>query len=532
MLTERYGRARTFMRPNSPKRHLGTTFWSGTRPPKASMAKAATIMNKAGGNGDTFIFNAGYGQLEINEVSNSLTANNVLKFGTGIDPSQVMVSGDSSGDVILTIGSGGDQITIDKMLDLSVSGPQYGVQAIEFADGTVWTPQIVFAKQAANTDYTESLVGTAGADVFAPTSGNVYERGDGGGDSFGFDAGDGQLEINEGDASETPSNTLIFGAGITPSDIAVTGDGAGDIVLTDGTSGDKITIDNMLDSAEYGVQSVQFAGGTTWSQSDLLAREMTGSTGNDTIYGTNGADTLDGQGGNDVEWGKGGGDTFVFNAGYGHLEINEADVAADPDNVLQLGAGITTDDVTVSADAAGDVILTIGTGGDEITLDGMLSSNAHGVQEVQFASGTIWDRAQILDLTSTGTTGNDTLYGTSGAETFDGEGGNDVIQGNGGGDTVVFDPGYGHLEVNETDSSASPDNVLQLGSGIAASDLAVTADSSGNVYLTDGTSGDQIKIDNMLNAAHDGIQQIAFADCYHPGSCSDYCAGYDGHDRQ
>lgn len=72
-----------------------------------------------------------------------------------------------------------------------------------------------------------------------------------------------------------------------------------------------------------------------------------------------------------------------------------------------------------------------------------------GVDELQFADGTIWTRAQLIALagTKTGTAGADSLSGSGSAETFDGKGApagsQDYEQGGGGGDTFIYNAGYG-----------------------------------------------------------------------------------------
>ncbi|MFM0742317.1 calcium-binding protein, partial [Paraburkholderia xenovorans] len=187
---------------------------------------------------------------------------------------------------------------------------------------------------------------------------------------------------------------------------------------------------------QYGVQQVQFADGTTLSATQLLsmARTIDGTTGADTLYGTSGADLFDGKGGSDVEVGDGGSDTFVFNVGYGHLEISEA-YSGTAQPVLQLGAGISEPSLTVKAASDGrGLVLTDGMSGDQVTIDGMLSNANAGVQQVQFADGTILSATQLLSMARTidGTTGNDTLAGTSGPDLFDGKGGSDVEVGDGG----------------------------------------------------------------------------------------------------
>ncbi|SIO72643.1 Haemolysin-type calcium binding protein related domain-containing protein [Burkholderia sp. GAS332] len=474
--------------------------------------KGGNDVEIGGGGNDTFVFDAGYGQLTINENYSWSSSIPVLELGKGISEAsmQVKASADGGG-IVLTDGITGDQITLQNMLDRTASGVKYGVEQVQFADGTTWTAAQLIQMETTGTTGNDSLYGTQNADLFDGKGGNDYESGGGGSDTFIFNAGYGQLEINEyyfGSALPV----LEFGAGISESDLTVRGNSANGLVVTDGIAGDQITLDGMLPANGGGVSEVQFADGTTWSAAQLAQMALTGTTGNDTLYGTSGADRLDGKGGNDVEIGRGGSDTFVFNAGYGHLEVEETYADSYVDSALQLGAGIVESSVRVSATADGTgLVLTDGVSGDQITLDSMLSNASDGVELVQFADGTAWSRQQLIQMETTGTTGNDTLYGTAGADLFDGKGGNDVEIGDGGNDTFVFNAGYGELEINETDDSSTAANVLQLGAGISESSVTV-ASVGNNVVVTDGVSGDQITLDAMLTNSSDGVQEVQFAD--------------------
>jgi YD repeat-containing protein len=51
-----------------------------------------------------------------------------------------------------------------------------------------------------------------------------------------------------------------------------------------------------------------------------------------------------------------------------------------------------------------------------------------------------------------------------------------------------------------------------MGSGISASQISVTSDGNGNLYLTDGVAGDLIKLDAMLNSNTYGVATVNFAD--------------------
>ena len=241
---------------------------------------------------------------------------------------------------------------------------------------------------------------------------------------------------------------LKLGAGISAAQVQVTADSSGNLYLTDGTAGDRIKLDNQL-AWWGGVQSVDFADGTVWSRSQLIQQETTGSPTNTQLYGTSGADTFDSKGFATYEQGNGGADTFIYNQGYGALEINEAD--SSPSSVLKLGAGISAAQVQVTADSSGNLyLLTDGTAGDRIKLDNQLAWWG-GVQSVDFADGTVWSRSQLIQQETTGSPTNTQLYGTSGADTFDSKGFATYEQGNGGADTFIYNQGYGALEINEAD---------------------------------------------------------------------------------
>ncbi|SIT42325.1 Hemolysin-type calcium binding protein related domain (fragment) [Paraburkholderia ribeironis] len=292
-----------------------------------------------------------------------------------------------------------------------------------------------------------SLLSAGHADVISSTPLSAH-------DIFNYAAGDGVIEIREIDSNcAAPANVLQLGTGISASSITVKGTSSS-IVLTDGITGDQIALDNEMDIVNNsGVQKLQFADGTVWTKQQLQQMATTGTTGNDKLYGTTGADVFDGKGGNDIEYGYGGGDTFIFNPGYGKLEISDTGSSSSPANVLQLGTGISTSSITVKGTST-SIVLTDGITGDQITLDNEMDIvNNSGVQKVQFADGTVWTKQKLQQMATIGTTGNDTLYGTTGADVFDGKGGNDIEYGYGGNDVYTLQQGYGLLTIYNGTSS-------------------------------------------------------------------------------
>ncbi|ASL46262.1 Poly(beta-D-mannuronate) C5 epimerase 5 [Burkholderia sp. AD24] len=459
---------------------------------------------------DVFNYSAGDGIVEIRESDpNSSAPSNTLRFGQGVDPSSIKARALSNGSLLLTDGILGDEITL--VAEMRDGGT--GVQMVQFADGTTWTrQQLIQVAAVSGTTGNDSLCGTSAAEVFDGKGGSDYVRGGGGGDTFIFNAGYGKLEIDEMDTGRDPYNVLQLGAGISKSTVKVRATSSGKLVITDGIASDQVTLDAAMASKSGGVQFVRFSDNSVWTREELIQMATTGTAGNDTLYGTGNAEVFDGRGGSDYVQGGGGGDVFIFNAGYGRLEIGEYDSSKTPHNVLKLGDGISAPSVSVRTTANSSIVLTDGIAGDQITLDSLMSGNSWGVQEVQFADGTIWNRQQLIQMATTGTADDDKIYGTMAAEVLDGRGGNDYVQGGGGGDVFMFNAGYGKLEINEYDSSKTPHNVLKLGDGISVPSVSVRTTANSGIVLTDGIVGDQITLDSFMSGNSWGVQEIQFAD--------------------
>ncbi|MDE5965451.1 MAG: hypothetical protein K2G89_01270, partial [Lachnospiraceae bacterium] len=104
--------------------------------------------------------------------------------------------------------------------------------------------------------------------------------------------------------------------------------------------------------------------------------------------------------------------------------------------------------------------------------------------------------------------GDDNIVGTVAADTLIGGMGNDYLSGGDGDDTYIFNLGDGQDIIKDNGSGA--DRVV-FGKGITPDDIEVTRDIN-SIYLTNRTSGDQIKISDCLFYEKDFIQRIEFAD--------------------
>ncbi|MBD8577931.1 hypothetical protein IFU04_27210, partial [Pseudomonas syringae] len=116
----------------------------------------------AGGAGsDTYLFELGDGQDTIVENIISTTNVDILRFGSGIQTTDITASLSNS-DLVLSHGNGTDRITVQNWFR-EASG-RYQLERIEFADGTLWTSAELSAQA---TTYT----GTEGNDVL--NGGNI-----------------------------------------------------------------------------------------------------------------------------------------------------------------------------------------------------------------------------------------------------------------------------------------------------------------------------------------------------------------------
>jgi Ca2+-binding RTX toxin-like protein len=476
---------------------------------------AATVVGNGGG--DTFIYNRGYGALTIDDSEQNLTSRDALAFGSSISPADVTVSATMGGALVLSLG-GGDVVTLAGALN-SDEGITYGVELVTFADGTSWTYEDMLAKvSTASQGGASTIFGDASSNTLDPSGSASTVVGGGGDDTILYNRGYGVVTVDERDIASQPDNVLQFGSGIDPADVSVFANAAGDIIL-DAGSGDEVTLAKALNSGDaltYGVQEVRFADGSTWSYDDLIAKADTPSTTNTALYGDAGPNVLDGIGIAGLLVGGGGGDTFVFNQGDGALTIDEQDSGGAPDNKLLLGSGIEPANVTVSANASGDLILNLG-GSDQVTLRSALNGGngtIFGVQEIAFADGTTWTYDDLVASADTGSASNQTLYGDSYANTFDSAGLAHKIIGRGGGDVITYNRGYGALSIDEEDSGVDPRNVLAFGPDIAPGDVTVSTALSGDIELSLG-SGDVVTLLGVANStttAMKGVQQVTFAD--------------------
>ena len=296
------------------------------------------------------------------------------------------------------------------------------------------------------------LSGGAGDDTLTGNNGNDWLVGDDGADQLNGGAGNDFLYIDAQD-------TLINGG--LGNDIAII------------TTATGISLDLGKASLEM---ALGYDGNDTFSHSGTYSVVIDGGKGNDQITGGSNNDILAGGEDNDTINGKLGDDQL--NGGLGDDTLNGHE---------------------------GNDILNGQEGGD--TLNGYSGNDA-----------------------LYGGDGNDILYGGEGNDSLNGDIGNDILNGgdginalNGGKGDDMFNSGPGSVDtysfmigdgadlVYTYESSAKPNDVLQLGTGITAKEIRIERNAYDLIFKV-GANGDQIIIGNWFNGRNYQLAGMRFAD--------------------
>ncbi|SFN07148.1 calcium-binding protein [Nitrosomonas communis] len=187
---------------------------------------------------DTYLFTAGEGNTSINNYDTGMGRYDVLRFMEGINPSDVVITRDSS-NLYLTLASSGEKITVSNYFyQDGVSA--YVLNAIEFSNGTSWDVATVKQKALQGTTGADNLTGFATNDTMDGLEGNDSLNGAAGNDTLLGGAGndtffgsDGNDVLEGGDGTDTlyggsGDDTLSGGAGANDS---LTGDAGNDTYL-------------------------------------------------------------------------------------------------------------------------------------------------------------------------------------------------------------------------------------------------------------------------------------------------------------
>ncbi|MDY0969117.1 calcium-binding protein [Sphingomonas sp. CFBP9021] len=274
-----------------------------------------------------------------------------------------------------------------------------------------------------------------------------------------YNLGDGNDVIKDDDNDDREADRIKFGAGISLSDLVLSGNPNDINELRIGFVGHagSIRIERQWDNYYGGVETLEFADGTVIDQAALAkiyaAQQTTsgddrvagtqyddilaGGSGTDTLYGWNGRDVLTGGTGDDRLEGGEQGDVYVYNLGDGNDVIKDDDNDDREADRIKFGAGISLSDLIIYRPNAGSRDLYIGfrQGTGSILIERQ-DEFYGGIEAFEFADGTILNQSQLPVASTFITAGNDVIDGTSGADVLYGMGGNDRIQGLAGDDNI------------------------------------------------------------------------------------------------
>lgn len=409
----------------------------------------------AGGPGnDVYLLRPGCGMEVIRDTTDAQQSNALLLDFPGLQSLEgLQVAWDAAaGTLSIRVGGTGDGAVLAGFDPQDPLGSA-SVDRIVFSGGNAFTLAELFAGgiEVTGTEAGDILAGTAARDVIRGLEGDDLILGGPGGDlaeggpgsdTYVFNRGDGVLTIRE-ETSGTPGNVLIFGEGISASDIRnnlrfVAPDAAsgapGWLRIGIGSAGDEVRIEGFepddAEVGEHGVEYFLFDDGTPLGYRDLILNTfivqgdekdnaLAGSSVQDRLYGYEGSDELRGAAGNDtltggtgddLLMGGGGADMYVFNRGDGNDVID--DTAGDFDaNSLVFGSGIEADDMSLQRD--GDDLL-IGYGeGDSVRIlnwapdraglwslrtgDGVFRTVAEALNGIPQSAGLLPDRTATED---------------------------------------------------------------------------------------------------------------------------------------
>ncbi len=433
-----------------------------------------------GAGDDTFVWSKGDGNdtlmTHVTDVSEHAVDRLFLTNVASDDVELTRVHG--SQHLQIKIVSTGEVITDQYQYHIT-SG--YGLEEIEFSDGTIWALDDILANTHMvstsgndvlyGSEYQDNIFGGAGVDLLSgygdddtiaggTGADNLY--GGAGNDAFLWSKGDGNdtLVSHASDVTADYVDRLIL-LDVASDDIELTRThGYQHLQIKIISTGEVITDQYQYHGTSgYGLEVIEFSDGVIWALDDILAHtEMVSTSGNDVLYGTdyadnirggdgadnlqgwNGDDTIEGGLGNDTQLhGREGSDTYVWSKGDGNDTIWDVSTSLTDIDRLRFTDVDSTDVALTRAHGSTNLVVTIVSTGEVITITHHYHSltNGYGLELFEFSDGVIWLFDDIAANTRLeGGTGNDVLHGRDHADYIVGNAGNDTLSGIGGDDTI------------------------------------------------------------------------------------------------
>jgi Ca2+-binding RTX toxin-like protein len=304
-----------------------------------------------------------------NETLSGTNLNNRIYAGTGNDTligtgtNDTLVAG-ASADTLIG-GSGNETFVINNVADVITASANAASNSI-FSSVSYVMPANV---------QNLTLTGSDNLTATGNTISNVI-TGNAGFDNLIAGSGDATLIAGSGVATltgGTGNNTFVI-------------NNVADVIVADATALSNSVISSVDYVMQNGVQSLTLTGnGNLTATGNSLNDVITGNAGNDTLIAGSGNDTLIAGSGGGTMIGGSGSDTFVFNPGSGQQTITDTLKAVG--DVIQFGSGISAGNTQFVLNGA-DLLITFGTQGDSLLVQGFASAGATGpysIGQFQFA---------------------------------------------------------------------------------------------------------------------------------------------------
>lgn len=463
----------------------------------------------------------------------------------------------SGNDLVISVIGTSDQITVRGHFVSNPLVADYGVEEIQFADGTLLDVREIAEFVGRGSAVGETITGTGQEDQIEGMGGNDTLRGGDGGDTYFFSAGHGQDTIEDIQTSplHQTSDILVLEGGLAFEDLVISRVGGGDDLLISfaGSSDSILIVDQFAYNAlgirggtlpegfigallggpftgngqlatDSRIEAIFFhsGGALSWTDIQRALIDQATTDGADTVYGFGTSDIFNASAGDDLFVGYDGGDAYMFGEGSGADTIHDQArylTLLGTDAVL-FGPGISLGDLTVTRiEGSDDLLIQIAGTGDSLTIvdqfDGQMMDlfGIYGVQwfsrveNFVFSNGQSLDWEDVLDIVTTGGAGADYLVGDFRADTLNGGAGNDYLNGADDGDTYVFGLGDGQDTIEDT-----PDFVvwqvadrLLFEAGIAVEDVVFFHDpASDDLIVSIAGTSDQITIRSQYDVTETG----------------------------
>ena len=465
---------------------------------------------------NVYVFGRGYG---IDTITTSYNSDfETVRFNPDISPADVILSRQPGSSPLtdklqISIKNTHDRLIIADQF----RGDAYNIDQFVFSDGTTWTAEDIEVQLLQPTEGDDTLIGYASDDLLRGEAGNDTLAGDSGQNTYIFGRGDGVDTLRSNYNSNI--DTLRLKVGIAPADVTVwrepnSTSGSQNLFIGIKNTSDQFIVENQFFGSPYGLDEVVFDDGTIWTREYLESQLLQSTDADDILIGYAEDDLLDGKMGNDTLNGGLGQNTYVFGRGGGVDKIT-SNYNPSPDT-LRLEEGISSADIVFARNVNNSVernnlYIGIKNTADRLIIEDQFYSSSYGIDQIQFADGTVISRADLNALTLPETIpGDDTLLGDDAENILGDANGNDILQGGRGDDIYIFNRGHGQDTIEEDYLGFnSYYDTVKFGTGLTPETMRIIRKGDDLVFIVPNSS-DRLTIKNQFNYVSEVISVEEF----------------------